>query len=166
MSGVHGEEPATPSQTTLGSSVSAAEPNEASTRTSRTDLNTNVEVETPSVDVERSSSSVAPSDATYPPPRSISNERVMPDLPQVDRGRAAYLFLLAAFTVEMVVWGVPSSYGVFLQYYQREGVGAGDKSGAGLLPLVGAFSSGLMCTASSAIKTGNRLLTLSFFSVS
>lgn len=83
------------------------------------------------------------------PPSSIQFEREMEPLPPVDRGKSAYLFLLSAFVVETVVWGVPSSYGVFLNYYQVQGVGDGDLSGAGLLPLVGSFAGGLMCTSFS-----------------
>lgn len=74
-----------------------------------------------------------------------SISRVVPSLPQADTGRAAYQFLISAFIVEVVVWGLPSSYGVFFQYYTDKGVGnSGDVSGSALLPLVGSISSGLM----------------------
>lgn len=82
----------------------------------------------------------------YPP---STFERPVPLLPPTDRGRQAYLFLTSAFIVETVIWGLPSSYGVFLQYYQLEGVHGGNETGASLLPLVGSFASGLMCELSS-----------------
>lgn len=82
----------------------------------------------------------------YPP----TLERPVPQLPPADRGRAAYLFLAASFVVETVVWGLPSSYGVFLEYYQSVGVGvSGNRTGSSLLPLVGSFAAGLMCEYSS-----------------
>ncbi|KAM0756234.1 MFS general substrate transporter [Meredithblackwellia eburnea MCA 4105] len=84
---------------------------------------------------------------TYPPTQAstAASDRPLAPLPEPDRGKAAYLFLLSAFTVETVIWGVPSSYGVFLDFYQSNGIGRGkDASGQGLLPLVGTFSSGLM----------------------
>lgn len=50
-------------------------------------------------------------------------------------------------------------YGVFLTYYELEGV-SGSKSGAGLLPLVGTFSSGLMCKLRSGDSAACSVLTL------
>ena len=38
-------------------------------------------------------------------------------LPPVDGGRAAWLFLLGCFVIEMVLWGFPFSFGVFQVYY-------------------------------------------------
>ncbi|KPV78552.1 uncharacterized protein RHOBADRAFT_51007 [Rhodotorula graminis WP1] len=75
------------------------------------------------------------------PPRSAPVERPVPPLEPPDRGKAAYLFLLGAFSIETVVWGLPSSYGLFLEYYQREGVN-GHAASSSLLPLVGTVSSG------------------------
>lgn len=51
------------------------------------------------------------------------------------------LFLLGAFTIETVVWGLPSSYGLFLDYYTSHGV-HGSTASSSLLPLVGTVSSG------------------------
>ena len=45
------------------------------------------------------------------------------NLPPPDRGRAAYLFLLACFIVEALVWGFSFSFGVFQEYYTREFAG-------------------------------------------
>ncbi|GAA5834570.1 hypothetical protein JCM9279_004356 [Rhodotorula babjevae] len=75
------------------------------------------------------------------PPRPASVERPVPQLEPPDRGKAAYLFLLGAFSIETVVWGLPSSYGLFLEHYQREGV-HGHAASSSLLPLVGTVSSG------------------------
>ncbi|KIW09287.1 uncharacterized protein PV09_00204 [Verruconis gallopava] len=41
------------------------------------------------------------------------------DIPPADRGRAAYLFLLACFMVEALVWGFSFSFGIFQEYYTR-----------------------------------------------
>lgn len=38
-------------------------------------------------------------------------------LPPVDGGRAAWLFLLGCFVIELVLWGFPFSFGVFQVYY-------------------------------------------------
>ena len=38
-------------------------------------------------------------------------------LPPVDSGRAAWLFLLGCFVIELVLWGFPFSFGVFQVYY-------------------------------------------------
>lgn len=38
-------------------------------------------------------------------------------LPPVDHGRAAYLFLLASFLIECILWGFPFSFGVLQEYY-------------------------------------------------
>lgn len=70
-------------------------------------------------------------DTTYPPSRPL------PALAQPDRGRPALLFLLGAFSVELVIWGIPSAYGVFLVYYQTQYDSA-------LLPWVGSLCSGGM----------------------
>jgi len=103
------------------------------------------------------------------PPQPAPIERPVPPLEPPDRGKAAYLFLLGAFsgaspstllvppptssrldsprpslTVETVIWGLPSSYGLFLEHYQREGV-HGRAASSSLLPLVGTVSSGAIC---------------------
>ncbi|EEB97769.1 hypothetical protein MPER_02843, partial [Moniliophthora perniciosa FA553] len=36
-------------------------------------------------------------------------------LPPVDGGTHAWLFLLSAFVIEAIVWGFPSSFGIFLE---------------------------------------------------
>ena len=38
-------------------------------------------------------------------------------LPPVDSGKAAWLFLLGCFVIELVLWGFPFSFGVFQVYY-------------------------------------------------
>ncbi|GAA6046550.1 hypothetical protein NBRC10513_001456 [Rhodotorula toruloides] len=87
------------------------------------------------------SSSVESARHSYPPSRP--DERQQTQLAQPDRGKAAYLFLLGAFSIETLVWGLPSSYGVFLDYYQREGIN-GRHAGSSLLPLVGTVASGFI----------------------
>ncbi|GAA5831487.1 hypothetical protein JCM11251_004041 [Rhodosporidiobolus azoricus] len=79
------------------------------------------------------------------PPSVVPTERELPPLPQADHGKQAYLFLLGAFSVETVVWGLPSSYGLFLEHYQREGLSSTGKfKDSGLLPLVGTVAAGFI----------------------
>ena len=52
--------------------------------------------------LEQDVTSLEDSQHHYPP-------REIPALPRPDRGRDAMLFLSAAFTVETIVWGFPSS---------------------------------------------------------
>ncbi|GAA5892475.1 hypothetical protein JCM6882_005625 [Rhodosporidiobolus microsporus] len=79
------------------------------------------------------------------PPSTVASERELPALAPADRGKAAYLFLLGAFAVETVVWGLPSSYGLFLEHYQREGLSSdGQYKDSGLLPLVGTVAAGFI----------------------
>ncbi|POY73881.1 hypothetical protein BMF94_3051 [Rhodotorula taiwanensis] len=68
--------------------------------------------------------SSSPTASSYPPAPSTKapSERELAFIPPPDRGKAAYLFLAGAFTIETVIWGLPASYGLFLDYYQREGV--------------------------------------------
>ncbi|OJJ29924.1 hypothetical protein ASPWEDRAFT_55440 [Aspergillus wentii DTO 134E9] len=40
------------------------------------------------------------------------------NLPPVDRGFHAWMFLISAFIIEGIVWGYSSSYGVFQNYYE------------------------------------------------
>ncbi|KAM0793095.1 hypothetical protein ACM66B_000576 [Microbotryomycetes sp. NB124-2] len=94
-----------------------------------------------------SSSQHVVTEDSYPPtPSSSHSERSLPTLPPPDRGRQAMTFLVAATIVETVVWGLPSSYGVLLNYYQLHGVaGNGKGSGQGILPVIAAsMASGLM----------------------
>ena len=48
-------------------------------------------------------------DPTLPPSAS--------SLPPTDGGRAAWLFLLGSFMIEMFLWGFPFSFGVLQDYY-------------------------------------------------
>jgi hypothetical protein len=45
------------------------------------------------------------------------------NIPPADRGKAAYLFLVACFMVEALVWGFAFSFGIFQEYYTREFAG-------------------------------------------
>ena len=49
-------------------------------------------------------------------------------LSPVDRGKDAYLFLTAAFTLEALVWGFPFTFGVFQEYYTKHEPFAGSSS--------------------------------------
>ncbi|KAK3391888.1 major facilitator superfamily domain-containing protein [Sordaria brevicollis] len=48
-------------------------------------------------------------------PRDHGHE--FPQLPPVDGGKDAWLFLAACFVVEGLVWGFPSSFGIFQSHY-------------------------------------------------
>lgn len=49
-------------------------------------------------------------------------------LPPVDSGKDAYLFLLAAFIVEALVWGFCFSFGLFQEYYSKHEPFAGQSN--------------------------------------
>ncbi|KDE08267.1 hypothetical protein MVLG_01533 [Microbotryum lychnidis-dioicae p1A1 Lamole] len=80
---------------------------------------------------------------SYPP--VSRSERLLTQLPPPDRGPQAYIFLVCAFFVEVVVWGIPGAFGVFLEYYTTHGIGK-HKAPANhtLLPWVGTLCQGLM----------------------
>ncbi|KAK4054779.1 hypothetical protein OIV83_000703 [Microbotryomycetes sp. JL201] len=109
---------------------------------------------------DSATSSIEGHDTTYPPtafasqsslpgqplPSSPRSQRPMQSLPPADHGKQAILFLASATVVETVIWGLPSAYGVLLNFYQQHGVaGNGEGSGQGILPVVAAsMASGLM----------------------
>lgn len=70
----------------------------------------------------------AVSDDTHSDERQLTEEDFGPSqtdtnlsgIPPPDRGQAAYLFLLACFMVEALVWGFAFSFGIFQEYYTRE----------------------------------------------
>ncbi|OCK76027.1 MFS general substrate transporter [Lepidopterella palustris CBS 459.81] len=61
-------------------------------------------------------------------------------LPPVDRGRDAWLFLAAAFIVEMLVWGFPFAFGVFQEYYGTHAPFAD----SGKIAIIGTCAMGIM----------------------
>ncbi|KAF5844762.1 hypothetical protein GGP41_008758 [Bipolaris sorokiniana] len=65
------------------------------------------------------------------------NEHV---LPQADGGKDAWLFLAAAFAIEIMVWGFPWSYGIFQEYYST----SKNFSGASGIPAVGTSAMGIL----------------------
>ncbi|GAA5944833.1 hypothetical protein JCM10213_006604 [Rhodosporidiobolus nylandii] len=81
----------------------------------------------------------------HPYPPTTHSERELPSLPAPDRSKEAYLFLLGAFSFETVIWGLPSSYGLFLEHYQRHGLSKdGGHKDSSLLPLVGTVAAGFI----------------------
>ncbi|KAJ3549518.1 hypothetical protein NM688_g5169 [Phlebia brevispora] len=62
----------------------------------------------------------------------------------VDKGFGAWSFLIAAFFVEVVVWGFPNAYGAFLVDYLKNPSYATQGHASSLLPLIGPLSSGIM----------------------
>lgn len=97
-------------------------------------------------------------------------------LPPVDGGRAAWLFvskykvvwarsdkpskkLASAFLVEAIVWGIPYSFGIFLDAYNKDPYIANQPGASQLLPLIGNLSSGIIyCSGKSTSKMGFKLL--------
>ena len=49
-------------------------------------------------------------------------------LPPTDRGKDAWLFLFSTFMLEALIWGFPSSYGVFQEYYSSHEPFAGSSN--------------------------------------
>ncbi|KAG8977429.1 hypothetical protein FRC05_001827 [Tulasnella sp. 425] len=68
-------------------------------------------------------------------------------LPPIDGGFHAYAYLASAWMFELLVWSLPFSYGVFLNYYTTV-LFSPDDSQLNLLPLVGTLSSGIIYMAS------------------
>ncbi|GAA94106.1 hypothetical protein E5Q_00753 [Mixia osmundae IAM 14324] len=64
-------------------------------------------------------------------------------LPPIDGGAQAHIFLLYSFVFEAVLWGLPASYGVFLDAYLRTELADGPNAQT-LLALVGTISTGIM----------------------
>ncbi|KAF2180501.1 MFS general substrate transporter [Zopfia rhizophila CBS 207.26] len=61
-------------------------------------------------------------------------------LPPADGGKDAWLFLLACFMLEALIWGFPASYGVFQEYYSTHEPFAGSSN----IAVVGACAMGIM----------------------
>ncbi|SGY30242.1 BQ5605_C002g01133 [Microbotryum silenes-dioicae] len=93
---------------------------------------------------------------SYPP--VSRSERLLTQLPPPDRGPQAYIFLVCAFFVEVVVWGIPGAFGVFLEYYTTHGIGK-HKAPANhtLLPWVGTLCQGLMSLFGGCCALGRRV---------
>lgn len=71
------------------------------------------------------------------------------ELPPVDKGFHAYAYLAGSFVLELLVWALPFSYGVFLNHYTSHHLFDGPQDF--LLPLVGTLSSGIIYLTSIAI---------------
>uniref|UniRef100_A0A0W0FM13 Uncharacterized protein n=1 Tax=Moniliophthora roreri TaxID=221103 RepID=A0A0W0FM13_MONRR len=70
-------------------------------------------------------------------------------LPPVDEGLGAWSFekLLAVFLIEVLMLGLPNSFGVFLDAYLKDPAYSGQRNPTVLLPLIGPLSSGIIyCT--------------------
>ncbi|PVG01314.1 MFS general substrate transporter [Serendipita vermifera] len=65
-------------------------------------------------------------------------------LAPVDGGIGAWSYLLAAFFVEVIVWGFPNSFGVFLDAYLRDPTYSTQPHAYFLLPLIGTLTTGIM----------------------
>ncbi|KAF2198134.1 MFS general substrate transporter [Delitschia confertaspora ATCC 74209] len=67
------------------------------------------------------------------PPQTFS-------LPPTDTGKDAWMYLAAAFVVEMLVWGFPFAYGLFQEYYSTHEPFKGESN----LAVIGTCAMGLM----------------------
>ncbi|KAI0086445.1 MFS general substrate transporter [Irpex rosettiformis] len=76
-------------------------------------------------------------------PQHINETSLAP----VDSGFGAWSFLAAASCIEMIVWGFPNAYGVFLIKYLDDPHWSSQRQASFLLPLVGPLSSGIMYCA-------------------
>ncbi|KAJ9122473.1 hypothetical protein QFC22_001900 [Naganishia vaughanmartiniae] len=65
-------------------------------------------------------------------------------LPPVDGGRDAWLFLAAATTIEVLVWGLPFSVGVLREYWSRELFPTEVYHGDTMLTLAATLQTGLL----------------------
>ncbi|KAF5375746.1 hypothetical protein D9757_008992 [Collybiopsis confluens] len=70
--------------------------------------------------------------------------RNQPSLPPMDKGRQAWSFLIAAFVVQAVVWGFPTSSGIFLKDYLSDPTYASQPNASKLLPLIGPVGTGII----------------------
>ncbi|OAL46661.1 MFS general substrate transporter [Pyrenochaeta sp. DS3sAY3a] len=61
-------------------------------------------------------------------------------LPPVDGGKDAWLFLAAAFVLEVLVWGFPFAFGMFQEYYSSHAPFAGSRN----ITIIGTCAMGLM----------------------
>ncbi|KAG9082244.1 hypothetical protein FS749_007009 [Ceratobasidium sp. UAMH 11750] len=79
----------------------------------------------------------------------FSRANTVPELPPVDKGFHAYAYLAGSFVLELLVWALPFSYGVFLNHYTSQHMFRGPQEF--LLPLVGTLSSGIIYLTSVVI---------------
>ncbi|KAH6654459.1 major facilitator superfamily domain-containing protein [Truncatella angustata] len=87
-------------------------------------------------------------DNTHPKPRhdmkcddsQLPAPRALPDLPLVDRGKDAWLFLAACWVVEAFIFGFGASFGVFQDFYSTHEPFA--KSGS--VAIIGTTTMGIM----------------------
>ncbi|KAH6615112.1 major facilitator superfamily domain-containing protein [Boeremia exigua] len=71
-------------------------------------------------------------------------------LPPVDGGKDAWLFLLSAFVLEILVWGFPFSFGIFQEHYSAHAPFAGSRN----IAIIGTCALGLMYLSSPLAGTG------------
>ncbi|KAH8806602.1 MFS general substrate transporter [Flagelloscypha sp. PMI_526] len=65
-------------------------------------------------------------------------------LPPVDSGKGAWTYLITSTILEIVIWGFPCSFGVFLEAYLDNPDYSSQPNSATLLPLIGNLSMGVM----------------------
>ncbi|KLO11122.1 MFS general substrate transporter [Schizopora paradoxa] len=72
------------------------------------------------------------------------SDRNVSSLAPVDGGFQAWSFLAGAFVVQTFIWGIPNSFGVFLNSYMQDARFATQPQARTILPLIGTLSSGIM----------------------
>ncbi|KLO11805.1 hypothetical protein SCHPADRAFT_876319 [Schizopora paradoxa] len=68
-------------------------------------------------------------------------------LAPVDGGIRAWSFLAGSFIIETFVFGIPNSFGVFLDSYMHDAEFSSQPHARTILPLIGTLSSGIMYCA-------------------
>ncbi|KAK4146324.1 monocarboxylate transporter 10 [Dichotomopilus funicola] len=89
----------------------------------------------------------------HQPEEGREPEHQMASLPQVDRGKDAYLFLFACFMVEALVWGFTYCFGVFQDYYSTHE----PFTNAANLPTIGTCAMGIMYLSAPLVMYAHRL---------
>jgi len=82
---------------------------------------------------------------------TVTQETPLPDyipaLPPVDSGRQAWLFLVAATTMEMLIWGLPFAVGVLHEYWLST---LFKGQGEGTITLAATLQTGLLYMSTAA----------------
>ncbi|KLO15824.1 MFS general substrate transporter [Schizopora paradoxa] len=99
---------------------------------------TNVDSYATSLNRTRTSSPTRTSDGSEQQDQNVSS------LAPVDGGVRAWSFLAGSFIIETFVWGLPNSFGVFLNSYMQDPGFSSQPHAQTILPLVGTLSSGIM----------------------
>ncbi|KIK63516.1 hypothetical protein GYMLUDRAFT_222609 [Collybiopsis luxurians FD-317 M1] len=99
-----------------------------------------------------SSSTLSLSSPHDHPLNTIPTNRNESSLPAMDKGFHAWSFLIAAFVVQAVVWGFPTSSGIFLKVNLNDPTYASQANASQLLPLIGPVGTGIIYCSGPVIN--------------